>query len=241
MKKDTHKYVEKSTPKRHAISSLDMAALRKRLNCLETHLEESSCARLTHSTRNTCPRHGGHHMDIQNAAFTIRHSTMDDLPRMLEIYACARKFMAENGNPNQWGPTHWPPETLLKEDIAASHSYICEAAGRIVGTFFYDYGPHIESTYENIVDGQWIGPQRLGESGNTYGVVHRLAGDGSVSGIGTCCLNWALKQCHHLRVDTHFDNHVMQNLLAKLGFTRCGVIYVEEDNDPRIAYEVLQT
>ena len=29
----------------------------------------------------------------------------------------------------------------------------------------------------------------------------------------------------------------MQNLLTKLGFERCGTIYVVEDNDPRFAYE----
>jgi hypothetical protein len=33
-------------------------------------------------------------------------------------------------------------------------------------------------------------------------------------------------------------NHtVMQNLVAKLGFVQCGIIYVEEDNYPRLAYE----
>jgi hypothetical protein len=29
----------------------------------------------------------------------------------------------------------------------------------------------------------------------------------------------------------------MQNLLRKLGFVHCGTIYVQEDNDPRLAYE----
>jgi len=29
----------------------------------------------------------------------------------------------------------------------------------------------------------------------------------------------------------------MQNLLVKLGFTRCGTIYVVEDDYPRFAYE----
>lgn len=177
--------------------------------------------------------------DNGEAFFSIRHSTMDDLWRMMEIYAYARKFMAENGNPKQWGATGWPPEELLKRDIEAGHSYICAANGRTVGTFFYDFGPHIENTYEDIYDGEWIGTKALGENGNIYGVVHRLAGDGSVRGIGTHCLNWAYEQCHHLRIDTHFDNKVMQKLLTKLGFIRCGVIYVTEDHDPRIAYEKL--
>ena len=29
----------------------------------------------------------------------------------------------------------------------------------------------------------------------------------------------------------------MQNMLKKLGFVHCGTIYVQEDNDPRLAYE----
>ena len=45
----------------------------------------------------------------------------------MEIYAYARKFMAEHGNPNQWGPTNWPPEWLIKEDIEKGCSYVCES------------------------------------------------------------------------------------------------------------------
>ena len=71
-----------------------------------------------------------------------------------------------------------------------------------------------------------------------YGVVHRIAADGSEKGIGAFCLNWAYGQCKHLRIDTHPDNTVMQGLLTKLGFTRRGIIHVEEDNDPRYAYDM---
>ena len=38
-------------------------------------------------------------------------------------------------------------------------------------------------------------------------------------------------------MDTHGDNIVMQNLLKKLGFVYCGIIHVEEDDDPRLAFE----
>ena len=88
----------------------------------------------------------------------------------------------------------------------------------------------IDPTYRRIDDGAWI-------SDTEYGVVHRLAVSGDVKGAGSICLNWAFEQCHHLRVDTHADNKVMQNLLERLGFVRTGIIYVHEDNDPRFAYE----
>ena len=162
----------------------------------------------------------------------IRKTREEDLPRVMEIYARARRFMAEHGNPRQWGPTCWPPEELIRQDIRRGNSYVCEnEAGRVIGTFFYTFGEDIEPTYRNIVDGAWLYP-------GPYGVVHRIASDGTENGTGAFCIRWALEQCGHLRIDTHGDNTVMQGLLQKLGFEQCGTIYVEEDDDPRKAYEI---
>ena len=160
----------------------------------------------------------------------IRKSTERDFDRMMEIYVCARRFMAEHGNPNQWGPTNWPPETLIHQDIAQGNSYVCVHEGRVVGTFFFVCGKDIEPAYADITEGKWLddGP---------YGVVHRIASDGTVKGVGAFCLNWAFEQCGHLRIDTHGDNRIMQRVVEKLGFAHCGTIYVEEDNYPRLAYE----
>ena len=161
----------------------------------------------------------------------IRHSTEKDFDRMMQIYGFARKFMAEHGNPNQWGPTHWPPEELIRADIREGHSYVClNDEGKVIGTFFFIHGEDIEPTYRRISEGKWL-------EDSPYGVVHRIAGDGSEKGIGAFCINWAFEQCGHLRIDTHGDNTVMQRLLHKLGFIHCGTIYVEEDNYPRLAYE----
>ena len=162
----------------------------------------------------------------------IRKSTECDFDRIMAIYACARSFMAAHGNPNQGAPTRWPPEALIRCDIAEGNGYACVHDGRIVGVFFYDFGKDIEPTYAVIEDGAWAddGP---------YGVVHRLAGDGSVKGVGGFCLDWAFARCGHLRVDTHGDNVVMQNLLRKHGFEHRGTIYVAEDDYPRLAFERL--
>lgn len=160
----------------------------------------------------------------------IRRSTPEDLPRMLEIYEYARRFMAEHGNPLQWGPTRWPPEALLRRDIEEGDSYVCLHQGRVVGTFFFRFGPDAEPTYRDITDGRW------GDE-SPYGVVHRLAGDGSVKGVGAACLDWAFARCGHVRIDTHGDNLVMQSLLAKLGFVPRGTVHVAEDPYPRIAFE----
>ena len=148
----------------------------------------------------------------------IRKSTEQDFDSMMAIYARARRFMAEHGNPNQWGPTRWPPEALIRRDIAQGDSYVCVDGGRVVGTFYFIQGKDIEPTYLNITGGAWL-------DDSPYGVVHRIASDGTVKGVGAYCINWAFEQCGHLRIDTHGDNTVMQRLVEKLGFARCGTIY----------------
>lgn len=161
----------------------------------------------------------------------IRKTTEQDFERVMEIYARARAFMAAHGNPNQWGPTCWPPEALIHEDIAAGHGYVCvNDEEKVIGTFFYDFGTDIEPTYRKIEEGSW-------RDDSDFGVVHRIASDGSEKGIGAFCINWAFAQCGHLKIDTHGDNVVMQSLLTKLGFEKRGIIYVIEDNYPRFAYE----
>ena len=161
----------------------------------------------------------------------IRKSREEDFDRIMEIYAYARDFMARHGNPRQWGKTNWPPEKLIHKDIKDGVSYVCvNDHGIVAGTFVYLFGRDIEPTYKDITGGAWL-------DDSPYGVVHRVASDGSQKGIGSFCVDWAFSQCGHLRIDTHGDNLVMQAMLEKLGFVHCGTIYVQEDKDPRLAYE----
>ncbi len=162
----------------------------------------------------------------------IRKTKVEDLERVMDIYEQARAFMKETGNPNQWGPTNWPPRALIEQDIAQGKSYVCEVDGSVEAVFFCDYGSNIEPTYEAI-DGTWMGD-------DTYAVIHRIASSHRLKGIGPFCIQEVLKQYGHVRIDTHGDNRVMQRVLEKLGFVRCGIIHVVEDNDPRFAYEKVE-
>ena len=162
----------------------------------------------------------------------IRPARESELPRLMELFDTARAYMRRNGNTVQW-VNGYPSEDLIRQDIAQGKSYVCLEAGRVVGTFFFTQGKDVEPTYRRIEAGAW-------RDDSPYGVVHRLASDGSVPGTGRFCLRWAYAQCGHLRIDTHGDNRVMQTLLEKEGFLPCGTIYVEEDPYPRIAYEKSQ-
>ena len=157
--------------------------------------------------------------------YQVRNAVPEDLSRILEIYAYARSFMARTGNPNQWGKTH-PPRAQLQEDIRVGQLYVVEKEGKIHGVFAYLTGE--DPTYGYIEEGSWI-------SDSPYGTIHRVAADGS-GGVFSAVMEYALSRNPHVRIDTHRDNHVMQHVVAKHGFRRCGIIYLE-NGDPRIAYE----
>ena len=64
----------------------------------------------------------------------IRKTIEEDFERVMEIYAYSREFMARTGNPNQWGPTNWPPEELIHKDIKEGNGYVCvNEEGKVIG------------------------------------------------------------------------------------------------------------
>ncbi len=164
----------------------------------------------------------------------IRRTTPADMDRLMEIFVYARQFMREHGNPNQWTRLNWPPRDLVEKDIASNSSYVCVHDGRIVGTFVLVQGQNVDmdAYYQALTSGAWL-------DDSPYGVVHRLASDGTVKGVGSFCLDWAAAQCPHLRIDTHVDNTIMQNLLEKKGFIRCGTIGTKPGGYRGVVYEKL--
>ncbi len=157
---------------------------------------------------------------------TIRKTIVKDLDEIMEIYNRARRFMVESGNPTQWAEGH-PSRELIEQDIARGISYVCEDIHGIQGVFVFIIGE--DPTYSLIEQGAW-------NNDETYGTVHRLASAGYRKGIASQCFDWCFNQCGNLRVDTHESNKVMQHLIEKNGFVKCGRIYAE-DGSPRIAYQ----
>lgn len=159
--------------------------------------------------------------------YIVRRAVEDDLPRILDIYAYARQFMAETGNPNQWGKTT-PPVYQLEADIKNGDLYVLVHEMQIHGVFYFYIGD--DPTYHKMDGGWW-------RSDTPYGTIHRIAGDGS-GGILRAAVAFARQQTSHIRIDTHEDNKIMQKAVAKQGFQRRGIIYIA-DGSPRIAYDLL--
>lgn len=158
--------------------------------------------------------------------YVVRDAVSEDLVRIEEIYAYARDFMEKTGNPNQWGKTN-PPHAWLVDDIEKRLLHVIEDECGIHGVFYFYIGE--DPTYGVIENGNW-------HSTVEYGTIHRIASDGS-GGILRTAVEFCKNLTDHIRIDTHHDNIVMQNAVAKLGFVRSGIIHLA-NGSPRIAYEL---
>lgn len=153
---------------------------------------------------------------------------MTDLDQMMEIYAQAKRFMDSTGNPTQW-KVGYPTREMIQEDILLKRSFVCVGEDGIVhAAFMFRTGE--DPTYRVIEQGSWFNDK-------PYGTIHRVASDGVQHGMFACIAAYCRSLCSELRADTHRDNRVMQHLLEKNGFVRCGIIYVA-DGTPRIAYQL---
>ena len=162
---------------------------------------------------------------------SVREATMQDLPRCMEIYRVAQRFMVKAGNPNQW-QVGFPTEEMIARDIEGHHLMVwTDEDGVPQGAFAFLPGP--EPDYAKIYEGEW-------QDNGTYDVVHRFATAKQGLGIGSAMMRWALEHAEKegvaLRVDTHKDNVPMQKLIRRCGFVFCGIIHLSRTGDERVAF-----
>ena len=156
----------------------------------------------------------------------IMLAAVADLPQILAVYAHARAFMVQHGNPNQWGANR-PTEAEISAHIAARELYVLRESGVIHGVFAFILGE--DPTYRVIEQGAWL-------SNAPYGTIHAVASDGQIHGLLSQIVAYCEQTTKHLRIDTHRDNAVMQHVILKNGFTRCGIIHIASGAE-RIAFE----
>ena len=155
----------------------------------------------------------------------IRNAAITDFERIMEIYGYAQDYMIRNGNPTQWGH-FYPDAALIKSDIRQNLCKVIYDETGIHGVFaLFEWA---DPTYSHIENGHWLNDE-------PYVTIHRLAGDGQVRGLFQCAVDYCKNIYRNIRVDTHADNKTLQKLAEKNGFTKCGIIYLE-DGSPRIAY-----
>ena len=102
--------------------------------------------------------------------YHVRNAKMEDLPRIEEIYAFARDFMARNGNPNQWGKSE-PAHEQLVQDIMEERLFVIAAQDDFHGVFFFDIGQDL-TQFLHPADVQMACGMGQGGSTNFYNDAH---------------------------------------------------------------------
>lgn len=161
----------------------------------------------------------------------IREACLTDKPRILELVRMAREIMCADGNPTQW-PEGKPSEETIEQDIAQHVGRgVVDDNGQMVAYFAYLEGP--DPTYARIYDGEWL-------DHSPYHVIHRVASSPDSHGVFSAIMDYVWQQGHNIRIDTHRDNRIMHHLLAQEGFTRCGIIHLE-NGEERVAFQKCET
>ncbi len=162
---------------------------------------------------------------------SCRPATEDDVPRILELVADARRSLAAH-HVDQWqGP--YPQASDFLADIARGECHVVCHGSDIAGVFTVSVLP--EPAYDEIRDGKWT-------AGVEPCVMHRVAvaAEYRGTGISDALVRFAEartlelgRRC--LRTDTHPKNRAMQRLVRDAGFRYRGNIVIESEpgHDPR--------
>lgn len=160
----------------------------------------------------------------------IRKSRLEDIPQIMPVYEAAKRFMRSKGNMTQW-TGGYPSEEVIASDIAKGNHYLGIEDGKVICVFTFIIGP--DPTYDVIEDGQWLNDK-------PYGTIHRIASSGMRGGLLAECVDYCFELIDNIRIDTHADNSPMLEGVAKLGFTRCGIIHLL-DGAPRTAFQKVKS
>ena len=160
-------------------------------------------------------------------SYTIRKSTLADLPTILNLRDQAREIMRSYGNIYQW-PDGYPRDDMFRKDIELGGSHVMlNEEGTIVGTFALLPSPEV--TYNVIYDGQWLDDE-------PYFVIHRIASTPDSRGILDALLDYCESKVGNIRIDTHEANIIMRKGLEKHVYQYCGIIHLL-NGDERLAFQ----
>lgn len=165
---------------------------------------------------------------FMNTDYSIRRAVAADLDDMMEIFEFGKQIMRTDGNMLQW-TGGYPQRELVAAEIGRGNSYVVLADdGVVVATFALILSD--DPTYRVIYNGQWT------DDVLPYGTIHRIASHPDYHDVARQCFNYAWSVRPNLRVDTHADNRIMQQVLLKAGFRYCGIIHLA-NGDERLAYQ----
>ena len=162
--------------------------------------------------------------------FELVPATADDLPVCMKILDSGRSFQRQQGF-TQWRDGYPGVEDVLS-DIACGGAHLLMVDGAPAAYVYIGFDG--DPSYPAI-EGAW-------HLDAPYGVLHRVAISEHFRGMGLSDVLFRLagelvrsRGFDVLRIDTHEDNKRMQHILAKNGFSCCGIVL--QNGEPRLAYD----
>lgn len=150
---------------------------------------------------------------------TLQPTTFHDVDTALSIIRQGQQHLKNQGI-DQW-QNGYPDRARLEQDVREQIGYLVMDGTRILGYLCIVFTG--EPAYEQI-EGKWL-------TDGSYAVIHRIAFSEAARGQGLSAAVFHLaedfcrkKNIPALRIDTHADNHKMQHVLDKCGFTFCGIV-----------------
>lgn len=152
----------------------------------------------------------------------IEKAKLTDLSEIVAVIESARAYLKAQGI-DQWQKSAYPAISDIRTDIENDVAYVLKVAGKVAA-----YGAVItgfDPAYD-LIQGAWR------NDNHDYVTVHRMAVSTAFRGqaLGQRFLTSVFETFstyQDFRVDTHPDNQIMQHILTKLGFEKCGVVMFE--------------
>lgn len=152
----------------------------------------------------------------------IEKAKLTDLSEIVAVIESARAYLKAQGI-DQWQKSAYPAISDIRTDIENDVAYVLKVAGKVAA-----YGAVIagfDPAYD-LIQGSWR------NDNHDYVTVHRMAVSTAFRGqaLGQRFLTSVFETFstyQDFRVDTHPDNQIMQHILTKLGFEKCGVVMFE--------------
>ncbi len=167
----------------------------------------------------------------------IIKAVMENLNDAYEVIKDAKEMFKRRGS-SQWQDLDgYPSIETLKKDIELGNLYIKVLAGQVIGVIVIS---GYEATYEVIYEGNWLNDEK-------YNTVHRIAVKKEFlgQGIGLELMKFSEQKSiedgiYNIKIDTMENNFEMIHLVNKLGYSKCGIIYLARDkviDKKRVAFQ----
>lgn len=152
----------------------------------------------------------------------IEKAKLTDLSEIVAVIESARAFLKEQ-EIDQWQKSAYPAAADVRSDIENNVAYVLKVDGKVAAYAAVMTG--FDPAYD-LIHGAWR------NDSHDYVTVHRMAVSTAFRGqaLGQGFLTSVFETFstyQDFRVDTHPDNQIMQHILTKLGFEKCGVVMFE--------------